>query len=312
MGSSAQGTRLPGRSGPLPGASGRASLRHAGGGAPDPVAGSVVVSGSPSPTVTADPDELEPPILSLTTSPTRRRLAVPAIAAAGTLVLGAATGVAAADRFADVDSGNVHAPGISWVADNDVTAGCRADAYCPTDPVTRGQMATFLHRLSGNAPGTSPSVDAATVQGLGPDDLQGADGPQGETGPEGPQGETGPTGPQGDTGPEGPQGEPGPAGPQGEAGEDATDLWALVNSSGTLGRNSGAVETARDFTGVYDVTFDQAVSNCTYQVTMSSTGGIVAPGIAVVSGGGPDVVSVRTHDTDGDPANREFMLAVFC
>ncbi len=73
--------------------------------------------------------------------------------------------VAAANHiFADVDHGYVHAPGIEYVADNGITAGCGDGTnYCPNDPVTRGQMATFLHRKSGNAPGIDASVNAASI-----------------------------------------------------------------------------------------------------------------------------------------------------
>lgn len=85
-----------------------------------------------------------------------------AIAAIGLLAIPA---VAAADHvFGDVDDGSVHAPGIEYAADTDITTGCGDGTdYCPSDPVTRAQMATFLHRASGNAPGTAASVNAASV-----------------------------------------------------------------------------------------------------------------------------------------------------
>ena len=94
---------------------------------------------------------------------------------AGGAVVAAAVGAVAADRFGDVAAGHAHEDGIGWVADAQVTSGCGDGAeYCPDDPVTRAQMATFLHRLSGRAAGVAPSVDAATVQGLTPEQL-GAD-----------------------------------------------------------------------------------------------------------------------------------------
>ena len=69
----------------------------------------------------------------------------------------------ATHTFADVSDENVHAPGIEWVAESGVTAGCGdGTTYCPEDPVTRAQMATFMHRLSGNADGVEPSVAAAS------------------------------------------------------------------------------------------------------------------------------------------------------
>ena len=76
-------------------------------------------------------------------------------------------GAAATHIFTDVSDFNTHAAGIEWVANAGVTAGCGdGTTYCPNDDVTRAQMATYMHRLSGNAPGVEPSVDAATLDGL--------------------------------------------------------------------------------------------------------------------------------------------------
>lgn len=46
------------------------------------------------------------------------------------------------------DEGSVHEDSIAAIANAGITAGCNAegDEYCPEDPVTRGQMATFLVR----------------------------------------------------------------------------------------------------------------------------------------------------------------------
>jgi hypothetical protein len=52
------------------------------------------------------------------------------------------------------------------MADSGVTVGCGDDRFCPSDPVTRAQMATFMHRLSGTAPDTGPSVNAAALTGV--------------------------------------------------------------------------------------------------------------------------------------------------
>ena len=54
---------------------------------------------------------------------------------------------APAAGFSDIE-GSVHAGSIDALAASGVTAGCSADPllYCPNDPVTRGQMATFLVR----------------------------------------------------------------------------------------------------------------------------------------------------------------------
>jgi hypothetical protein len=118
-----------------------------------------------------------------------RRAAMMVVAATVIAMLAGTVGALAANRFGDVPANHPHAPGIGFVADAGVTAGCGDGSnYCPGDPVTRAQMGTFMHRLAGHAPGVAPSVDAATVQGFGPEDLQGEQGPRG---PEGPQGEPG-------------------------------------------------------------------------------------------------------------------------
>ncbi|MBW3606061.1 MAG: S8 family serine peptidase [Actinobacteria bacterium] len=49
-------------------------------------------------------------------------------------------------RFADVDPDGVHAIAIYSIAAAEITNGCVPDRYCPRDPVTRGQMASFLAR----------------------------------------------------------------------------------------------------------------------------------------------------------------------
>jgi hypothetical protein len=141
------------------------------------------------------------------------------VAIAGAVVMAAAVAAVAADRFGDVAAGHPHGDGIGFAVESGVTAGCGDGSnYCPNDPVTRAQMGTFLHRLSGHAAGVAPSVDAATVQGRTAADLEG------EQGPEGPAGPTGPAGPAGPQGPEG---------PEGPAGEDAATLWAVVEEDGS-------------------------------------------------------------------------------
>jgi hypothetical protein len=54
--------------------------------------------------------------------------------------------------FADVPCSSGFASWINELAARGVTAGCGGGNYCPTDPVTRGQMAVFLLRTKeGNA-----------------------------------------------------------------------------------------------------------------------------------------------------------------
>src|SRR5690606_23774824 len=54
---------------------------------------------------------------------------------------------------------------IAWLAATDITRGCNPpdnDAFCPDDPVTRGEMAAFLHRaLTGpREPGERQTLSA--------------------------------------------------------------------------------------------------------------------------------------------------------
>ncbi|HSK96296.1 MAG TPA: S8 family serine peptidase [Euzebyales bacterium] len=48
--------------------------------------------------------------------------------------------------FADVPADHPHADGIAAVASAGITTGCDPDRFCPGDHVTRGQMASLLHR----------------------------------------------------------------------------------------------------------------------------------------------------------------------
>jgi hypothetical protein len=75
------------------------------------------------------------------------------------------------DRFSDVPDSNVFHDDIGWMADNGVTLGCNPptnDQYCPSDNVTREQMAAFMRRLAENQ-----VVDAATA--VDSDTLDGRD-----------------------------------------------------------------------------------------------------------------------------------------
>ena len=57
------------------------------------------------------------------------------------------------------DNGSVFEADIAWLARSGITRGCGVDRYCPESPVTRGQMAAFLHRALGDliAPTGSPA-----------------------------------------------------------------------------------------------------------------------------------------------------------
>jgi hypothetical protein len=53
------------------------------------------------------------------------------------------------DFFTD-DDGSMHERDINAVAAAGITSGCDASRFCPTSPVTRGQMVAFLHRAEGD------------------------------------------------------------------------------------------------------------------------------------------------------------------
>lgn len=48
--------------------------------------------------------------------------------------------------FTDVAAGSTHDASIRALAASGITAGCAADRFCPEDPVSRGQLATFTYR----------------------------------------------------------------------------------------------------------------------------------------------------------------------
>ena len=75
-------------------------------------------------------------------------------------------GVLANHQFSDVPTGASYHDDVEALVNAGVTTGCGGGEYCPTDSVTRGQMAQFLNRL-GNLDGNSaPSVDADELDGL--------------------------------------------------------------------------------------------------------------------------------------------------
>jgi len=59
-----------------------------------------------------------------------------------------APSASAGSVFDDVDDGSTHAANIAALSEWGITAGCNSDGtlFCPGDPVTRAQMATFMSR----------------------------------------------------------------------------------------------------------------------------------------------------------------------
>ncbi|MDX2342935.1 MAG: hypothetical protein QNL12_04025 [Acidimicrobiia bacterium] len=75
-----------------------------------------------------------------------------ALLAAALILLTGTTDLTAAQPeagFSDVSVDSVFAEPITWLRLSGITHGCNPpsnSAFCPTEPVTRGQMAAFLSR----------------------------------------------------------------------------------------------------------------------------------------------------------------------
>lgn len=87
-----------------------------------------------------------------------------------TVVIAAPMAVIASDVFTDVPDSNVFHDDISWLKNAGVTIGCNPPAnteFCPSDNVTREQMAAFMHRLAENeVVNAATAVDAESAQAI--------------------------------------------------------------------------------------------------------------------------------------------------
>lgn len=124
--------------------------------------------------------------------------------------------------------------------------------------------------------------------------------------------------PAGPPGPQGAQGLTGAAGPPGGKGDPATKLFATVKQNSgagggvTLGPSSGvqSVKVGAG-AGVYDLQFNQDVSNCAVLAIPGGT--TLTRGEATAKTSGGTGVTVQTFDSDGTPDNLDFFtVAVFC
>lgn len=172
---------------------------------------------------------------------------------------------------------------------------------------------------------------------------QGDSGPQGDTGPQGPAGALGPIGPQGPqgpqgsagadgmsiVGPQGPQGSSGPAGPQGPQGptgppgpgSDTEFLFGSVFLDGVLRPNGnvGVVSSMKIDVGRYQVVFDRFIARCVRVVSLGSGTDVLGAGTPSSIGGEvynffetSNTVEVRTYDSMGVPADRQFNILMAC
>jgi len=82
-------------------------------------------------------------------------------------------GALAVHQFDDVPTGASFHDDVEALVAHGITSGCQTDPplYCPSNPVTRGQMAQFLNRLGSLDGNTPPSVDADMVDGHHADGL---------------------------------------------------------------------------------------------------------------------------------------------
>ncbi|MEM7141790.1 MAG: S8 family serine peptidase [Actinomycetota bacterium] len=60
--------------------------------------------------------------------------------------------------FSDTSPSAFYADGVNWMVDQGITNGTSPTTFSPNDPVTRGQLAAFLHRYAGSpAPASQAS-----------------------------------------------------------------------------------------------------------------------------------------------------------
>lgn len=96
---------------------------------------------------------------------TRPRISHPLLLLASLAVVAVAAPAAAVDRYDDVSADATHAGAIGEVADAGVSAGCDQDSFCPGDPVSRQQMASFLARTGSRAVFDANVVELSAANG---------------------------------------------------------------------------------------------------------------------------------------------------
>ncbi len=98
----------------------------------------------------------------------RWKTALVVLGAVGVLVAIPIAVSAVTQTFNDVPSTDWAYDDVEWLAANDLTNGCTSDGtlFCPDSPVTRREMAAFMHRLA-----TKRVVNAGTIDGLDSNDF---------------------------------------------------------------------------------------------------------------------------------------------
>jgi opacity protein-like surface antigen len=88
--------------------------------------------------------------------------------------------------------------------------------------------------------------------------------------------------------------------------------WAVVASDGKLQSHENAMKVTHNSAGVYDVKFDQKVSNCAANATIGGSTRTMLPGYIVLTKRG-DTIGVHTFDAlTALPADFKFNLNVAC
>ena len=104
------------------------------------------------------------PMTSLTT---RRRISITATLLGAAVLLAVLPAIAVTSGFEDVPEDHVFRNDIEWLAATGVTKGCNPPdntKFCPDKPVTRGQLAAFLHRLSNGVVHAKTASEAAKAE----------------------------------------------------------------------------------------------------------------------------------------------------
>jgi hypothetical protein len=136
-----------------------------------------------------------------------------------------------------------------------------------------GQAATGAAKASVNKARSSKLAGPLRVKSSAV--TRGPRGPRGKRGKRGLRGLRGLTGPPGAAGAQGIQGIQGPAGPGA--------LWATVNSTGTIVRQSGGITAVKQQTGGYVVTFPEPVTGRLILVTPALAGDLTVRGAAIAA-----------------------------
>ena len=98
------------------------------------------------------------------------------------------------------------------------------------------------------------------------------------------------------------------------AGYYMQPMGANVSSAGALVRSSRAVSAAREGAGVYRVTFDRSINQCTYFAGPATANGGASSGFATVTNrtNQSNAVSVLTYDAAGNLVDKAFQVEVVC